>query len=93
MSILVDRNSRVIVQGITGRAAALQTRIMLEYGTPLVGGVARPGAAAARPVEGLPVFDTVRAAVAATGADTSLLIVPAASPATRSSRRSGAGCG
>lgn len=76
MSILVDRNSRVIVQGITGRAAALQTRIMLDYGTPLVGGVA-PGRGG-QTVEGLPVFDTVRVAVAATEADTSLIIAPAA---------------
>lgn len=75
MSILVDGRSRIIVQGITGRAAALHTRLMLEYGTPLVGGVA-PGKGGTT-IEGLPVFETVRAAVEATGADTSLVMVSA----------------
>lgn len=75
MSVLVGPESRIVVQGITGTAATLHTRLMLEYGTPLVAGVA-PGKGGTR-VEGLPVFDTVRAAVEATRADTSLVMVPA----------------
>jgi succinyl-CoA synthetase alpha subunit len=74
VSILVSSASRVLVQGISGSAAARQTRIMREYGTPLVGGVA-PGRGG-QEVEGLPVFDTVRSAVRATGADVSLIMVP-----------------
>ena len=74
MSILLDRNSRVIVQGITGRIAQFHTKEMLEYGTNVVGGVV-PGKAC-ESVHGIPVFNTVKEAVAATGADTSLVIVP-----------------
>ncbi len=74
MSILLDRNSRVIVQGITGRIAQFHTKEMLEYGTNVVGGVV-PGKAG-ESVHGIPVFNTVKEAVAATGADTSLVIVP-----------------
>ncbi len=76
MSILVDRTSRVIIQGITGAAAARHAGIMLECGTRLVGGVA-PGRGGQR-VEGLPVFDTVREAVALVGADVSLIFLSAA---------------
>lgn len=75
MSILVGAQSRIIVQGISGNAAQLHVRLMLEYGTPLVGGVT-PGKGGLE-VQGLPVFDTVRAAVTATGADTSLIMLPA----------------
>lgn len=74
MSILLDRNSRVIVQGITGRIAQFHTKEMIEYGTNVVGGVV-PGKGGMT-VEGVPVFDTVKQAVAATGADTSLVFVP-----------------
>ena len=74
MSILLDRNSRVIVQGITGRIARFHTKEMIEYGTSVVGGVV-PGKGG-ETVEGLPVFDTVKQAVAATDADTSLVFVP-----------------
>jgi len=74
MSILLDRNSRVIVQGITGRIAQFHTREMVKYGTNVVGGVV-PGKGG-ETVDGLPVFDTVKQAVAATGADTSLVFVP-----------------
>ncbi|WP_300513344.1 succinate--CoA ligase subunit alpha [Aliiroseovarius sp.] len=74
MSILLDRDSRVIVQGITGRMARFHTRDMLAYGTNVVGGVV-PGKGG-ETVEGVPVFDTVKEAVEATGADASLVFVP-----------------
>ncbi|TMV03334.1 succinate--CoA ligase subunit alpha [Ruegeria sediminis] len=74
MSILLDRDSRVIVQGITGRMARFHTREMLDYGTNVVGGVV-PGKGG-ETVEGVPVFDTVKQAVEATGADASLVFVP-----------------
>lgn len=74
MSILLDRASRVIVQGITGRMARFHTKDMLDYGTNVVGGVV-PGKGGEM-VEGVPVFNTVKEAVAATGADASLVFVP-----------------
>jgi len=74
MSILLDRDSRVIVQGITGRMAQFHTKDMLRYGTNVVGGVV-PGKYGDT-VEGVPVFDTVKQAVKQTGADTSLVFVP-----------------
>ena len=74
MSIFLDRNSRVIVQGITGRMAQFHAREMVEYGTNVVGGVV-PGKGGETSL-GLPVFNTVKEAVAATGADTSLVFVP-----------------
>ncbi|WP_170352143.1 MULTISPECIES: succinate--CoA ligase subunit alpha [Ruegeria] len=74
MSILLDRDTRVIVQGITGRMARFHTKDMLAYGTNVVGGVV-PGKGG-ETVEGVPVFDTVKQAVEATGADASLVFVP-----------------
>jgi succinyl-CoA synthetase alpha subunit/malate-CoA ligase subunit alpha len=74
MSILLDQGSRVIVQGITGRMAQFHTKEMLDYGTRVVGGVV-PGKGGEN-VFGVPVFDTVKQAVAETGADTSLVFVP-----------------
>jgi malate-CoA ligase subunit alpha len=74
MSILLDRDSRVIVQGITGRMARFHTRDMLNYGTNVVAGVV-PGKGG-ETVEGVPVFDTMKQAVAATKADASLVFVP-----------------
>lgn len=74
MSILLDRESRVIVQGITGRMARFHTKDMIKYGTNVVGGVV-PGKGG-ETVEGVPVFNTVKEAVAATGADASLVFVP-----------------
>ena len=65
MSILLDKDTRVIVQGITGKMARFHTKDMLEYGTNVVGGVV-PGKGGEK-VEGLPVFDTVEEAVAKTG--------------------------
>lgn len=77
MSILVDSNTKVICQGITGKAGAFHTRQCLEYGTKMVGGVT-PGKGGTRSEHGLPVFDTVYAAVRETGADASMIFVPAA---------------
>ncbi|MEX0276152.1 MAG: succinate--CoA ligase subunit alpha [Ruegeria sp.] len=74
MSILLDRDTRVIVQGITGRMARFHTKDMLQYGTKVVGGVV-PGKGG-ETVEGVPVFDTVKQAVDATGAEASLVFVP-----------------
>ena len=74
MSIFLNRDSRVIVQGITGRMAQFHTKEMLDYGTNVVGGVV-PGKGGEK-VFGVPVFNTVKEAVAATGADSSLVFVP-----------------
>ncbi len=74
MSILLDRDTRVIVQGITGRMARLHTKDMVQYGTNVVGGVV-PGKGG-EAVEGVPVFDTVKQAVEVTGAEASLVFVP-----------------
>ncbi|HOD65381.1 MAG TPA: succinate--CoA ligase subunit alpha [candidate division Zixibacteria bacterium] len=75
MSILVDKNSRVLVQGITGGAGLFHTERMIAYGTNIVGGVT-PGKGG-QTAAGLPVFDTVAECVAATGADTSVIFLPA----------------
>ena len=76
MSILLDENTRVIVQGITGRIGSVQTQWMLEYGTNVVAGVT-PGKGGAI-VENLPVFNSVKEAVIQTGATASVFFVPAA---------------
>jgi len=76
MSILLDETTRVIVQGITGKIARVQTKWMIDYGTAIVGGVT-PGKGGAT-VEGLPVFDSVEEAVKETGATASVFFVPAA---------------
>ena len=75
MSILVDAATRVLVQGITGREGSFHTSQMLEYGTKIVAGVT-PGAGG-RTVHGVPVFDTVAQAVAATQPNASIVYVPA----------------
>lgn len=75
MSILIDRTTRVICQGITGNAGAFHTKGCLAYGTKMVGGVT-PGKGG-QFFEGLPVFETVEEAVAETGADASMIFVPA----------------
>jgi len=75
MAVLVDKNTRVLVQGITGREGEFHTRQMLEYGTQVVAGVT-PGKGG-QEVLGVPVFDTVKQAVTATGADASVVFVPA----------------
>lgn len=74
MSIYLSRETRVIVQGITGRMAQFHTKDMLEYGTNVVGGVV-PGKGG-ETVHGVPVFNTVKEAVEATQAEASLVFVP-----------------
>ncbi len=74
MSILVDRNTRVIVQGLTGATGQFHAKACREYGTQVVGGVT-PGKGGTD-FEGFPIFDTVEQAVKATGADCSLIFVP-----------------
>ena len=75
MSVLVDRHTRVLCQGFTGRQATFHCEQALLYGTNIVGGVT-PGKGGTRHLE-RPVFDTVAEAVAATGADASVIYVPA----------------
>jgi succinyl-CoA synthetase alpha subunit len=75
MSILVNRDTKVICQGITGSAGAFHTKGCLEYGTKMVGGVT-PGKGGTKDANGLPIFDTVAQAVAATGASASMIFVP-----------------
>jgi succinyl-CoA synthetase alpha subunit len=75
MSILIDKNTRLVVQGITGRQGEFHTRQMLEYGTEIVAGVT-PGKGG-QWVEGVPVFNTVKKAVEAQGANTTCIFVPA----------------
>ena len=76
MSVLVDKNTRVICQGITGAQGSFHTEQAIAYGTRMVGGVT-PGKGGTKHL-GLPVFDTVREAVAETGADASAVYVPPA---------------
>jgi succinyl-CoA synthetase alpha subunit len=75
MSILIDKKSRLIVQGITGRDGGFHASKMKAYGTNVVGGTS-PGKAGEQ-VDGIPVFNTVRDAVKETEADTSVIFVPA----------------
>ncbi len=75
MSVLIDNNTKVIVQGITGRDGSFHAAKMKEYGTNVVGGTS-PGKGG-QEVDGIPVFNTVKEAVAATGANTSIIFVPA----------------
>lgn len=74
MSILIDSETRLIVQGITGGEGTFHTQQMLEYGTKVVGGVT-PGKGG-QSAEGLPVFNTVSEAVNETGANSSIIFVP-----------------
>jgi succinyl-CoA synthetase alpha subunit len=80
VSIFVDRGTRLIVQGITGREGSFHTRQMLEYGTAVVAGVT-PGKGGQRFDDQVPVFNTVAEAVAKTGANTSVIYVPPATAA------------
>lgn len=75
MSILVDKNTKVLVQGITGTHGAFHTEKMLEYGTQVVGGVTPKKGG--QQVHGVPVFDTVKEACDKTGATASVIYVPA----------------
>jgi succinyl-CoA synthetase alpha subunit len=76
MSILVDNETRVICQGITGKAGAFHARQCLEYGTKLVAGVT-PGKGGTRFDDKVPIFDTVQQAVRETGANATMIFVPA----------------
>ena len=74
MAILVDENTKVLVQGITGRDGSFHTRLMLDYGTKVVAGVT-PGKGG-QEVHGVRVYNTVKEAVEETGANTSIIFVP-----------------
>lgn len=76
MSVLVDKNTRVVVQGITGKEGTFHTRQMIEYGTNIVGGVT-PGKGGTEH-EGVPVFNTVEESVKLAGANASVIYVPPA---------------
>jgi len=76
MSIIVDKNTRLIVQGITGNEGLFHTRQMVQYGTKIVGGIT-PGKGG-QSVDGIPVFNTVASAVKETGANASVIFVPPA---------------
>jgi succinyl-CoA synthetase alpha subunit len=91
VSILIDENTRVICQGFTGSQGTFHSTQALSYGTRLVGGVT-PGKGGQMHL-GLPIFDTVRAAVAATGADASMIYVPAAFAADAIMEAAAAGIG
>jgi succinyl-CoA synthetase alpha subunit len=75
VSIFIDANTRLVVQGITGRDGSFHTKQMIEYGTQVVAGVT-PGKGGQRFEDGVPVFDTMHDAVCATGANTSVIYVP-----------------
>lgn len=75
MSVYINKDTKVLVQGITGSTALFHTKQMLEYGTKIVAGVT-PGKGGTE-VEGVPVFNTVQDAVKATGANVSVIYVPA----------------
>jgi len=75
VSIFIDRNTKLVVQGITGRDGSFHAKQMLEYGTCVVAGVT-PGKGGQTFENSVPVFDTVADAVAATGANTSVIYVP-----------------
>ncbi len=74
MAILIDKNTRVVTQGITGATGQFHTRACQEYGTQMVAGVT-PGKGGSS-FDGIPIFDTVAKAVAATGANASVIYVP-----------------
>ncbi|HUV45648.1 MAG TPA: succinate--CoA ligase subunit alpha, partial [Dehalococcoidia bacterium] len=76
MSILVDEQTRLLVQGITGNEGSFHTQRCIEYGTKVVAGVT-PGKGGSQ-VLGVPVFDSVERAVAETGANASIIFVPPA---------------
>ena len=75
MSILINGDTKVLCQGITGSAGAFHTKMCLEYGTKMVGGVT-PGKGGQKDDNGLPIFDTVDQAVEATGASATMIFVP-----------------
>ena len=90
MSILIDKNTRVVCQGITGKAGEFHSKNCLEYGTKLVAGVT-PGKGGQTAL-GVPVFDTVHEAVEKEGADAAMIFVPAAFTADAILEAVDAGC-
>lgn len=92
MSILVDSDSKVVVQGITGRDGAFHAHQMVEYGTRVVAGVT-PGKGGLRTEDEVPVYDTMLEAALETGADTSVIYVPAPFAADAICEASDAGIG
>jgi succinyl-CoA synthetase alpha subunit len=90
MSIFVDRNTKVLVQGITGAAGSFHAEQMLAYGTRLVAGVT-PGRGGTRFEQGPPIFDTVADAVRETGANATCIFVPPAHAADSILEAAGAG--
>jgi succinyl-CoA synthetase alpha subunit len=91
MSILVNRSSRVVVQGITGGAGSFHTRNCIEYGTQIVAGVT-PGRGGEKFEKQVPIFDTVVEAVEKTGADVALIFVPPPGAADAILEAADAGC-
>ena len=85
MSVLVDENTRLVVQGITGSEGSFHAQQMLEYGTRIAAGVT-PGKGG-QDFAGIPVFNTVSEAVDNTGANVSVIFVPPPLQPTRSWRR------
>ncbi|MFN3603390.1 MAG: succinate--CoA ligase subunit alpha [Leptonema sp. (in: bacteria)] len=77
MAVLVDKNTRLIVQGITGKEGSFHTQQMIEYGTNVVGGVT-PGKGGQKSEHGVPIFNTVREAVEKTSANATVIFVPPA---------------
>ncbi|MEM7413230.1 MAG: succinate--CoA ligase subunit alpha [Myxococcota bacterium] len=90
MSILCDKNTKLLIQGM-GRMGQFHAKLSVEYGTQVVGGVA-PGKGG-QTIEGIPVFDTVKAAVDATGANASVIFVPPPGAADAILEASDAGIG
>jgi len=90
MSILVGTDTRVICQGITGKAGSFHTRQCLDYGTNIVGGVT-PGKGGTISEHGLPVFDVCSEAVASTGANATMIFVPASAAADAAMEAADAG--
>ncbi len=90
MSIIIDENTKVLVQGMTGREGTFHTRRMVEYGTKVVAGVT-PGKGG-QEVDGIPVFNTCAEAVERTGANASMIIVPAFAAADAALEAIEAGC-
>jgi succinyl-CoA synthetase alpha subunit len=91
MSVLIDRNTRLLVQGLTGREGSFHARQAADYGTTIVGGVV-PGKGGTMH-EGWPIFNPVSEAVRDTGANASLIFVPAAAGADGIMEAAGAGIG
>lgn len=91
MSILVNKETRVVVQGITGGAGNFHSGQMLEYGTDIVAGVT-PGKGGTRAFSGIPIFNTVALAVKNTGANTAAIFVPPAGAAEAILEAADAGC-